>query len=214
MSILFEADQNVLFIGDSITDCGRERPVGRRKGNLGVGYVSFIDSILGAALPELPVRVLNTGIGGNRVTDLEARWQSDVLDLDPDWLSVMIGINDVWRQFDGEPRMAQVDPEQFESVYRGLLAQTRPRLKGLVLMTPFFLETNRSDPMRAKMDLYGEITKKLAGEFDATLVDVQAAFDRYLEHQPTQSLCGDRVHPNGVGHMIIARAFLSAAGVG
>lgn len=67
--------------------------------------------------------------------------------------------------------------------------------------------------MRAKMDLYGEITKKLAGEFDAVFVDVQAAFDRYLEHQPTQSLCGDRVHPNGVGHMIIARAFLSAVGV-
>ena len=68
---------------------------------MGAGYVSFIDSILGAALPELPLRVLNTGISGNRVTDLEARWQSDVLDLQPDWLSVMIGINDVWRQLDG-----------------------------------------------------------------------------------------------------------------
>ncbi len=214
MSIPFEANQNLLFIGDSITDCGRERPVGQRRwSSLGGGYVSFIDSILGAALPEVPVRVLNTGISGNRITDLEARWQGDVLDLEPDWLSVMIGINDVWRQFDAEPGTPQVDPEQFESVYRGLLAKTRPQLKGLVLMTPYFLETNRSDPMRAKMDLYGEITKKLAGEFDAIFVDTQAAFDHYLEHQPTQSLCGDRVHPNGVGHMILARAFLSAVGV-
>lgn len=213
MSIPFEANQTVLFIGDSITDCGRERPVGRRKGNLGAGYVSFIDNILGAALPEVPLRVLNTGISGNRVIELEARWQSDVLDLEPDWLSVMIGINDVWRQFDSGPGMAQVESGQYESVYRSLLAQTRPQLKGLVLMSPYFLETNRSDPMRAKMDVYGGITKKLAEEFDAVFVDVQSAFDRYLAHQPTQSLCGDRVHPNGVGHMIIARAFLSAVGV-
>jgi lysophospholipase L1-like esterase len=213
MNIPFEAKQNVLFIGDSITDCGRERPFGRRKGNLGAGYVSFIDSILGAALPELPLRVLNTGISGNRVTDLEARWQSDVLDLQPDWLSVMIGINDVWRQFDGEPRMPQVDAGKYESVYRGLLDQTRSKLKGLVLMTPYFLETNRGDPMRAMMDEYGAITKKLAAEFDAVFVDLQAAFDHYLAHQPTQSLCGDRVHPNSVGHMIIARAFLDAVGV-
>lgn len=85
----------------------------------------------------------------------------------------MIGINDVWRQFDGLPNMAQVEPEQYESVYRSLLAQTRPQLKGLVLMSPYFMETNRSDPMRAKMDIYGSITKDLAKEFDAVFVDVQ-----------------------------------------
>ena len=215
MASPFQANQKLLFIGDSITDCGRERPVGQRRwSHLGAGYVSFIDSILGAALPEIPVRVLNTGISGHRVTDLEARWQSDVLDLEPDWLSVMIGINDVWRQFDAEPGTPQVEPAQYEAVYRGLLAKTRPGLEGLVLMTPYFLETNRADPMRVKMDAYGAITKNLAAEFDAIFVDLQAAFDRYLEHQPTQSLCADRVHPNGVGHMVIARAFLSAVGVG
>ena len=81
----------MLFIGDLITDCGRTRPLGQRSGNgLGQGYVSLIDSILGAAIPERPLRVLNTGIGGNRVTDLAARWQTDVLDLEPHWLSVMI----------------------------------------------------------------------------------------------------------------------------
>jgi lysophospholipase L1-like esterase len=95
---------------------------------LGTGYVSFVDSMLGAKLPEVPVRVLNTGISGNRVTDLEARWQSDVLDLEPDWLSVMIGINDVWRQFDGEPGMPQVGAEQYEKVYRGLFARSGGRI--------------------------------------------------------------------------------------
>jgi len=214
MNIPFKPNQKLLFIGDSITDCGRGRPLGQRSGpGLGSGYVSFVDSVLGAAVLETPVRVLNTGISGNRVTDLAARWQTDVLDLEPNWLSVMIGINDVWRQFDSEPGAVQVEPEQYESIYRSLLAKTRPQLDGLVLMTPYFLETNREDPMRAKMDVYAAITQKLAAEFDAIFVDTQAAFDKYLAHQPTQSLCGDRVHPNGVGHMIIARAFLSAVGV-
>ena len=213
MNTPFKANQTLLFIGDSITDCGRDRPVGQRWNSLGEGYVSFVDSMLGATMPETPVRVLNTGISGNRVTDLEARWQSDVLDLEPNWLSLMIGINDVWRQFDAEPGAEQVEPEQYELVYRSVLAKTRPQLDGLVLMTPYFLETNREDPMRVKMDAYGAITKKLAADFDAISVDTQAAFDHYLAHQPTQSLCADRVHPNGVGHMILARAFLSAVAV-
>ena len=214
MSHPFKANQTLLFIGDSITDCGREHPVGQRSwSSLGGGYVSFVDSILGAVIPETPISVLNTGISGNRVTDLEARWQTDVLDLEPNWLSVMVGINDVWRQFDAEPGTKQVEPEQYELVYRSVLAKTRPQLDGLVLMTPYFLERNREDPMRVKMDAYGAITKKLAVEFDAISVDTQLAFDHYLRHQPTESLCTDRVHPNGVGHMIIARAFLSAVGV-
>jgi lysophospholipase L1-like esterase len=213
MNTPFKANQTLLFIGDSITDCGRDRPVGQRWNSLGEGYVSFVDSMLGAAMPETPVRVLNTGISGNRVTDLEARWKSDVLDLEPNWLSIMIGINDVWRQLNAESGAEQVGPEQYELVYRSVLAKTRPQLDGLVLMTPYFLETNREDPMRVKMDAYGAITKKLAADFDAISVDTQAAFDHYLAHQPTQSLCADRVHPNGVGHMILARAFLSAVAV-
>lgn len=208
----FSANQTLLFIGDSITDCGRNRPVGERNG-LGDGYVSLLNAILGAACPQTPLRVLNTGWSGNRVTDLKARWQTDVLDLRPDWLSVMIGINDVWRQFDDELNPHQVDIQAFESVYRELLAQTRPTLAGLVLMTPFYIESNPHDPMRALMDQYSRVTQSLATEFDAVFVDTQAAFDAFLQHRPTQSLCGDRVHPNKTGHMLIARAFLKAVGV-
>ena len=144
--------------------------------------------------------------------DLKARWQSDVIDLCPDWLSVMIGINDVWRQFDSEFETNQVDIKQYESVYREILGEVRPHLDGLVLMTPYFIEANKKDPMRMRMDDYGKVVKKLAKEFDAVFVDVQSAFDRYLKYRPTQSLCGDRVHPNKTGHMIIAIAFLKAIG--
>ena len=200
-----------LFTGDSITDCGRAQPVGEDEG-LGAGYVCLVNSTLAAGRPESRVRILNTGVSGNRVTDLAARWQRDVLDLEPDWLSVMIGINDVWRQFDRPLNPVQVAIERYEAVYRELLEQTRAGLKGLVLMTPYFLESNRADAMREQMDAYGKVVERLARDFDAVFVDVQAAFDRYLEYRPTQSLCGDRVHPNTVGHMIIAQAFLSAVG--
>ena len=88
--------------------------------------------------------------------------------------------------------------------------QTRPELVGLVLMTPYFIETNRDDPMRVQMDAYGMVVRQLATEFDAIFVDVQAAFDDYLLHRTSQSLCDDRVHPNAAGHIIIARAFLTA----
>lgn len=202
-------NQTLLFIGDSITDCDRGRPVGSRDADsLGEGYVRLIDARLAALHPEAPFRVLNTGISGNRVTDLAARWQTDVLDLKPEWLSVMIGINDVWRHFDN-PAIEQVDLDRYTSVYRKLLERTRPQLKGLVLMTPYFLEADRADPMRAMMDTYGAATRELAHEFDAVFVDVQAAFDAYLTHQSARTLCEDRVHPNGIGHMIIAEAFMN-----
>ncbi len=201
----------ILFTGDSITDCGRAWPVGERAG-LGDGYVAFVDSLMSAYRPDVHIRVLNTGISGNRVIDLETRWQTDVLDLQPDWLSVLIGINDVCRQFDDALGPNQVTIERYETVYRRLLERTRPDLQGLVLMTPYFIEPNPNDPTRIRMDAYGNIVKRLAYNFDAVFVDLQVAFDRYLSHRPPQSLCDDRVHPNKTGHMIIARAFLAAIG--
>jgi lysophospholipase L1-like esterase len=204
--------QTVLFTGDSITDCGRARPVGTMPNGLGDGYVSHIQSLLSATYPSRNIVVLNTGNSGARVTDLEARWQDEILNYHPDWLSVMIGINDVWRQFDAPHLPVQITIDRYEAVYRKILALARPTLKGLVLMTPYYIESNPADPMRRMMDDYSKIVKKLAVEFDAVFVDTQAAFNSYMIHQPTQTLCGDRVHPNRPGHMVIARAFLTAMG--
>lgn len=204
-----ENKQTLLFTGDSITDCARRRPLGEG-GGLGEGYVAMVDSLLSANCPQNSIRVLNTGISGNRVTDLEARRQADILDHEPDWLSVMIGINDVWRQFDNFNNPDQVDISLFELTYRKLLDKVRSKLKGLVLMTPFYIEVNPSDPMRLRLDRYSAVVERLAAEFDAVFVNVQADFDHYLKYRPTQSLCGDRVHPNKTGHMIIAKAFLAA----
>jgi lysophospholipase L1-like esterase len=182
---------------------------------LGRGYVTMIDALLTAAYPERGIRVINVGTSGHTVRDLKARWERDVIALKPDWLSVNIGINDVWRQFD-LPRMTHihVNLAEYEKTYDALLAQTRPLVKGLILMTPHYIEPNRKDAMRARMDQYGDVVRKLAKRYDAVLVDTQAAFDKALKSLHPNALAWDRVHPNQTGHMIMARAFLKAIGYG
>ena len=209
--MIFSSGQRLVMIGDSITDCGRARPVGEKDG-LGSGYVSMVNAALEARHPECRVQIMNTGIGGNRVTDLQQRWQTDVTDLKPDWLSIMIGINDVWRQFDSVELADQVDIATYEQILDELVTRTKPGLSGLILMTPYFIEPRRDDAMRAMMDDYTAVVKRLAEKHDAILGDTQASFDAYLAHRPSESLCGDRVHPNATGHQIIADTFLAVVG--
>src|SRR5437868_3690371 len=99
--MIIQPNSKLVMIGDSITDCGRTRPIAEAPYDaLGNGYVSLVNGLITATNPELRLRILNMGISGNTVRDLKARWQSDVLALEPDWLSILIGINDVWRHFD------------------------------------------------------------------------------------------------------------------
>ena len=207
--MLFTKPTTLLFIGDSITDCGRDRATNGV--DLGAGYVAQVQALLGAHHPEAQIRYLNTGISGNRVTDLETRWDADVLAHQPDWVSVMIGINDVWRQFDN-PLMEQVSIETYSAKLEALIERTLPEVDGMIVLSPFFLETNCEEPMRAQMDRYGAAARAIAARHDLPFVDVQAAFDAWLTHNHTLQLCGDRVHPNAVGHNIIASAFLNAVG--
>lgn len=202
------------MIGDSITDAGRSRPVGEGLFDpLGRGFCCMVNALLGTIYPELNIRVVNVGCSGNTVRDLEARWQTDVFDLNPDWVSVMIGINDVWRQFDSPlQRESHVLPGEYETVLRRLVESTLPRVKGLILITPYYIEPNRADPMRAAMDHYGAIVRRVAGEKGTLLVDTQAAMDAALRHYYPGALAWDRIHPNQVGHMILAKAFLNGIG--
>jgi lysophospholipase L1-like esterase len=206
--------QKWLFIGDSITDCGRTQPVAEGLFDpLGRGYVTQIEALVGAAAPELGIRVVNVGSSGNTVRDLRERWDRDVLALKPDWLTVAIGINDVWRQFDlPRAREKHVGLDEYERVYDELLARTRAGLRGLVLVAPYLIEPNRKEPMRARMDQYGAVVKRLARKYDAVFADPQAAFDRMLKHMHPMALAWDRIHPNQTGHMVIARTILNAIG--
>lgn len=205
----------LVMIGDSITDAERVCPVGEGLfGATGRGYVSLVEALLGAVYPSHGVRVVNMGTSGNTVRDLKARWQTDVLDLRPDWLSLMIGINDVWRQFDMPLQQeAHVYLEEYAATLEELVARTLPTLRGgLALMTPFYIEPNRNDAMRAQMDRYGEIVRELAAKHNTLFVDTQAAFDAAMQTYYPATLAWDRVHPNQIGHMILARAFLQSLG--
>jgi lysophospholipase L1-like esterase len=204
----------LLFIGDSVTECGACRPLGGdSRAALGSGYVAEVDAILAAAPLKRRIRITNMGVSGNTVRGLAARWDTDVLALEPDWLSVMIGINDVWRQFDRKDPKAAVSLEEYFETFDGLLARTRPRLKGLVLMTPYYVQDERRDLMRLQMDEYGLVVKDLASRHHALLVDTQAAIDKVLERLNYSLIAADRVHPTELGHKVLANAFLRTIGV-
>ena len=97
--MIFEHGDRVVFAGDSVTDMGSEHPVGEGLfNNLGHGYVRMVENLLITAYPDMTVRITNSGIGGNTSRDLLARFDRDVISLEPDWVSICIGINDVWRR--------------------------------------------------------------------------------------------------------------------
>lgn len=202
--------QKLLFIGDSITDCERAKPAGEGLfGALGKGYVAQVDALLQSVYPELMIRVVNKGNSGNTVRDLKKRWQEDVLNQRPDWLAVMIGINDVWRQYDiPQIHEQHVYIDEYESTLRELVMESKATTQGIVLMTPFYIEPNPQDAMRATMDLYGAAVKRVADEAGAIFIDTQAAFRPVLEEIYPATLAWDRVHPTAVGHMVLTRAFL------
>ena len=206
--MLFERGQKVVFIGDSITDCGR-RDANAPYGN---GYMSLVRSFVIGRYPELDVHFENRGIGGDTVRHLEARWDADVLAENPDWLIVKIGINDVWRSFDSAG-LGAVDIEDYETTYRRLLQSAVDRTGcRLIIAEPYVIEGDRSDPMRAQMDRYGLVARKLASDFGAVNIQTQAAFDRVMEPTSPGDWADDRIHPNLAGHAVIAQAFLRAIG--
>ncbi len=204
-------NQKVVFIGDSITDAGRQsKEAGCAP--YGIGYVKIARDLLIARYPEYNLRIENRGIGGNTIRSLKARWQADVIAEKPDVLSIMIGINDVWRFVANRPADA-VPLEEYEATYRELLKETQARTGArIILMDPYVIESNRADPFRARMDTYISCGQRLAREFGATSVRTMDAFDVALKAQPSSYWSQDRVHPDSPGHAVIALAFLRAIG--
>ncbi|WP_382308178.1 SGNH/GDSL hydrolase family protein [Herbiconiux sp. UC225_62] len=196
----------VLFVGDSVTDCDRRTdPDG-----LGDGYVRVL-----AATPELAGRtVLNRGISGNRVVDLEARWADDVLAVDAGVVSILIGINDTWRRYDSDDPTSAAD---FEAGYRRLLAPLAARPgTSIVLMEPFVLPvTPEQSAWRDDLDPKIAVVRRLAAEFGATLVptDVElTALAGAAGAGGAAALAADGVHPTPQGHAAIAAIWLAHAG--
>lgn len=199
--------QKILMIGDSITDAGR-RDVDPPYGH---GYVAQIRDQFTAQNPDLEIIWENRGVAGDTVRHLASRWQQDVIDERSDLLTVMIGINDVWRRFDDNPFDA-VPADEYVSTLVTLLRLARDETgASIVVASPYVMERDRQDPMRAAMDIYGDLARQVAEEVGADFIDVQAAFDRALKTSSSAELCDardDRIHPNAAGHQVITDAFL------
>lgn len=212
--LIFKNMDRIVFAGDSVTDMGSEQPVGESfDENLGRSYVRIIDNMLSTWYPEILVRVTNSGISGNTSRDLLERYQRDVIDLNPDWVSICIGINDVWRQFDS-PAMADthVMPEEYEANLEKMILAVKDSVKGIFLMTPYYMEPNAEDGMRKRMDEYGAVCRKLAVKYGCVFIDLQETFNHYFRFRHSTYIAWDRIHPSLVGATIIAREFLKHCG--
>ncbi|MBR0143701.1 MAG: SGNH/GDSL hydrolase family protein [Clostridia bacterium] len=212
--MIFESGDRLVFAGDSVTDMGSAQPVGEGLfDNVGRSYVREIENLLSAVYPEVNLRVTNSGISGNTSRDLLSRFDRDVVSLDPDWVSICIGINDVWRQFDTPAIFdAQVMPDEYESNVEKMILAVKGRVKGIFILSPYYMEPNREDRMRARMDEYVAICRKLAEKHGCVFVDFQKLYADYCRVRHSSYIAWDRIHPNQVGAALMAREFLSHCG--
>ena len=191
-----------VFIGDSVTDCGRlEEPP------FGDGYVFKI-----ANSTRLSGEIINVGTSGHRLVDLENRWNADVLAHQPTLVSVAIGINDTWRRYDDN------DPtsvEAFEDSYRRVLAATKAQGNPeLVLCEPFLLAVrDEMNTWREDLDPKIAVVHKLATEFNAKLVPFDQRFNDLAKEMSMSELAEDGIHPSKLGHQIMADLWLRTVGL-
>ena len=205
--------KTILFQGDSITDWFRDRENDLR---LGYGYPQLVSAFLGCERPG-EFRFLNRGVSGDRVGDLLRRMQKDFIDLQPDYLSILIGVNDVWRALDSN---IVTTPDEFEAMYDRLLrelTQALPHTK-IMLLAPFMLEGSAtvSTPDRPGWFEYfrpgvtemAARTFALGAKYGLPAVDLQKWFDAAAQRSQPSDWLEDGVHPTAQGHELIKRAWL------
>lgn len=208
---LFGNGNTILFQGDSITDAGRdkEKELPNVARSFGLGYAFLASSALLNALPGKNLTMYNRGISGNKVYQLAERWQKDCLDLKPDVLSILIGVNDYWHKRNGK---YDGTVEVYENDYRKLLQETKAKLPNvkLVICEPFYVVNTSAvdETWAAPMKEYQAVAKKIAKEFNALWVPFQQVFDEAVKHAPATYWTGDGVHPAMPGAQLMAEAWL------
>ena len=209
----------ILFQGDSITDAGRSREKGKtdvanNQPGLGNGYAWLAAAQLLVDRPGADLRIFNRGISGHKVFQLAERWQTDCLELKPDVLSILIGVNDIWHSLD--PRLNYKGTvEIYERDYQALVERTRralPKVK-LVVCEPFVLRCGAvKDSWFPEFDKYRAAAKRVADKHRATFVPFQAMFDAAIKFAPPEHWAGDGVHPSPAGAALMAHFWLKAVG--
>ena len=201
----------IVFQGDSVTDVGRSR---ENPAYLGQGYPVMIAGDLGAQYPG-PFEFINRGVGGDRIVSVYARIKADGWNLEPDVLSILIGINDVWHDLTDNPN--GVDAVRFEKMYRILVEDTLERFPAIriMILEPFVLKGPATEPrwdfFSAETPLRAAAAKRVAQDYGLIFVPLQSVFDEACKAAPPTYWLSDGVHPTYSGHRLIADAWEKAA---
>ena len=207
----------VLFQGDSITDAGRDRKsqdLPNHGKALGRGYASIIAGGLLVDHRQLELQVFNRGISGNKIPNLEARWQADTLDLKPAVISILVGVNDIWHKFNGS---YDGTPATYREGFSALLKRTMEALPGvtLAICEPFALRCGAvKDEWFPEFDERRAIAGEVAGQAGALWVPFQAMFDDAIAAGTAPEFwADDGVHPTVAGHALMAATWRRIVGV-
>lgn len=207
--------KTVLFQGDSITDCGRDRENPNSEGH---GYPLLIKAELGESCP-LDYTFLNRGISGNRIVDVYARIKADIINLKPDYMSLLIGVNDVWHEINWQNG---VDTDKFEKIYSMLIEEVKTALPDIkiFLIAPYVIEgastvnceqiPNRWELFRTGVDEKINAVKRVGKKFDLPVVELQPVFDEACKRAENAHWSADGVHPTAAGHALIKNEWLKA----
>ena len=197
----------IVFQGDSITDAGRDK---RNYHDMGKGYPKYASERLKEMLPDVEFDFYNFGIGGNRTCQLFDRLYRDGLMFEPDVISILIGINDIWHRYGGE-KIATTD-QQIETNYRAILERIRRESNAkIVMLTPYVLDCENKDHMREDLKSVLVIIRRLAEEFADVTVDLDLEFAEALKSQPAPMYySADGVHPNAEGAEFIGALYAEA----
>lgn len=215
-SAAFSSDEDrpiLVFQGDSITDAGRRRgeAAPNRPAGLGWGYAAQAAATLLGTEPGRRWACYNRGVGGDKVPELSARWQEDCLSLNPDVLSILVGVNDFWYTVSGD---YEGSPDRYERQYRALLDRTLDACPDVSLLIgePFALPGSSTvdEEWQLRFDRYQAAARRVASDYGATWIPYQSVFDEALDEAPASYWARDGVHPTPAGHYRMAQAWLAA----
>ena len=194
----------ILFQGDSITDAGRDK---RNFRDLGRGYPKYAAELIRAAHPDTDFDFINLGISGNRTCQLFDRLYKDAIELQPDVISILIGINDIWHRH-GKENIATTDA-QIELNYRSILDRIKAETNAkIMIISPYILDCDDKDDMREELKTVLPIIRKLAEEYADVYLPLDQHFDAALKTMPEPLYySGDGVHPNQNGAEFIGKLY-------
>ena len=199
----------ILFQGDSITDAGRVR---EDETNIGRGYPILVKAKLGLENPG-KYEFINKGISGNRVVDLYARIKSDIINLKPDVMSILIGVNDVWHEISRENG---VDADKFYKIYDMLIEEVKTALPDIkiMIMEPFVLNASATqenwEEFNTEVKKRAQMAKKIAEKYNLPFIELQKGFDELTKKEEPSYWLKDGVHPTEMGHEYIKNQWLEA----